>query len=259
MNDHDRHQAVHQPDDRPHDDASTRQLVQQSIMRHGPSTAAQLAERLRLTPAGVRRHLTQLTESGRVQPREQRLQGTRGRGRPAKAFALTDVGRAEFHQAYDDLAIAALSQLAQEGGDSALEEVSRARIRTVAERYRRLSAAQPERGAAEVLAEALSDDGYMASTQPARHGVQICQHHCPVAHVAEEFPQLCNAETEMFSELLGVHVQRLATIAHGDGVCTTHVPHQSLPNPTVRADLSHRTAAAPDHTASPTNPETTEA
>jgi predicted ArsR family transcriptional regulator len=42
--------------------------------------------------------------------------------------------------------------------------------------------------------------------------------------VAAEFPQLCEAETEAFSRLLGVHVQRLATLAHGDHVCTTHVP-----------------------------------
>ncbi|MFW6188461.1 MAG: transcriptional regulator, partial [Actinomycetota bacterium] len=27
--------------------------------------------------------------------------------------------------------------------------------------------------------------------------------------------------------LLGTHVQRLATIAHGDGVCTTHIPRGS--------------------------------
>jgi predicted ArsR family transcriptional regulator len=45
-----------------------------------------------------------------------------------------------------------------------------------------------------------------------------------VAHVAEQFPQLCEAEAEVFSSLLGTHVQRLATIAHGDGVCTTFVP-----------------------------------
>jgi predicted ArsR family transcriptional regulator len=45
-----------------------------------------------------------------------------------------------------------------------------------------------------------------------------------VAHVAEQFPQLCEAETEAFAELLGTHVQRLATIAHGDGVCTTFIP-----------------------------------
>lgn len=55
-------------------------------------------------------------------------------------------------------------------------------------------------------------------------GVQICQHHCPVAHVAAEFPQLCEAETRAFERVLGTYVQRLATIAHGDGVCTTHVP-----------------------------------
>jgi predicted ArsR family transcriptional regulator len=54
-------------------------------------------------------------------------------------------------------------------------------------------------------------------------GEQVCQHHCPVAHVAAEFPQLCEAETEAFGRLLGTPVQRLATIAHGDGVCTTHV------------------------------------
>jgi len=54
--------------------------------------------------------------------------------------------------------------------------------------------------------------------------VQVCQHHCPVQHVAEEFPALCEAETEAIGRLVGRHVQRLATIAHGDGVCTTHIP-----------------------------------
>jgi predicted ArsR family transcriptional regulator len=55
-------------------------------------------------------------------------------------------------------------------------------------------------------------------------GEEICQHHCPIAHVASAYPQLCEAETQAFSRLLGTHVQRLATIAHGDGVCTTYIP-----------------------------------
>ena len=78
-----------------------------------------------------------------------------------------------------------------------------------------------------LLAEALTADGYAASTRDAEKlpGEQLCQHHCPVAHVAEEFPQLCEAETEVFAKLLGTHVQRLATIAHGDGVCTTFIPN----------------------------------
>ena len=46
--------------------------------------------------------------------------------------------------------------------------------------------------------------------------------------MAAEFPQLCEAETEAFGRLLGTPVQRLATIAHGDGICTTHVTDRSL-------------------------------
>jgi predicted ArsR family transcriptional regulator len=56
------------------------------------------------------------------------------------------------------------------------------------------------------------------------NGVQLCQGHCPVQHVASAFPQLCEAETEVFARLLGGHVQRLATLAHGEHVCTTYVP-----------------------------------
>jgi len=50
-----------------------------------------------------------------------------------------------------------------------------------------------------------------------------------VQHVAAEFPEFCDAETEAFSELLGVHVQRLATLAQGDHVCTTFVPGAAAP------------------------------
>ena len=70
----------------------------------------------------------------------------------------------------------------------------------------------------------LTEEGYAASAAPAGQGTQICQHHCPVAHVAAEFPELCEAETRALAEAMGTYVQRLATIAHGDGVCTTHVP-----------------------------------
>ena len=97
-----------------------------------------------------------------------------------------------------------------------------------------IEAAAPEERT-EALAKALSADGYAATARSAPHpqrGEQLCQHHCPVAHAAEQFPQLCEAETEVFSRLLGTHVQRLATIAHGDGVCTTFIPHGAPPQTT---------------------------
>ncbi len=207
-------------------DASTRQRVASSILEHGPSTAAELAERLGLTPAAIRRHLDVLLASGHVEAREQRIYGARGRGRPAKDFVLTDAGRAVFYTAYDDLAIEALEFLATTAGPDAVTRFAEARMAQSEQSYReRMASAGPDSTPAQALAAALSDDGYVASTLPSAIGEQLCQHHCPVAHVAERFPQICEVETAAFSRLLGVHVQRLATIAHGDGVCTTHVPH----------------------------------
>lgn len=205
------------------DDAPTRERVARSILENGPSTAAALARRLSLTPAAVRRHLEHLVADGALEAREPRAHGTRGRGRPAKVFVLTDSGRDTFDQQYDDLAVGALRFLKEAYGEDAVAEFARRRVADLEERYAPAVAAAGE-DRVEALAAALSDDGYAASARTAPAGDQLCQHHCPVAHVAAEFPELCEAETEVFARLLGSHVQRLATIAHGDGVCTTNVP-----------------------------------
>jgi hypothetical protein len=63
--------------------------------------------------------------------------------------------------------------------------------------------------------------------------------------VAAEFPQLCEAETEAFGRLLGTPVQRLATIAHGDGICTTHVTGTThIPGPEMTSSGKARESAA---------------
>ncbi len=234
-----------------HDDQpGTRNRVARSILDHGPSTAAELALRLELTQAAVRRHLDALAAEGVVEPREKRVYGARGRGRPAKAFALTECGRDAFDQAYDDLAADALRWIAQSAGggvkgEAAVAAFARARLAAQAEGYREaVEAAEPE-ARTQALARALTTDGYAATARSAPNpqlGEQLCQHHCPVVHVAEQYPQLCEAETEVFSRLLGTHVQRLATIAHGDGVCTTFVPKAGA------GKAAHRTGERPTKT-----------
>lgn len=215
-------------------DASTRRRVLSSILEYGASTAVELSGRLGLTPAGIRRHLDVLLAFDHVEAREQRIYGARGRGRPAKDFVLTDAGRAVFYTAYDDLAIAALEFLDDNAGPDAVTRFAQARIAEVEQRYRAaVDDSDPDSSPTQALAQALTGDGYVASTLPSALGEQLCQHHCPVAHVAEQFPQICEVETEAFSRLLGVHVQRLATIAHGDGVCTTHVPRTSSASATT--------------------------
>jgi predicted ArsR family transcriptional regulator len=205
-------------------DRSTRKRVARAILVRGPSTAAELAEELDLTPAAVRRHLDHLAEDGTLEAREQRVYGQRGRGRPAKVFALTEAGRDAFDQAYDDLATEALRFLAETAGEEAVVEFARRRMSFIERDYHAIVADQPELTPAEALAKVFTAEGYAAGVRDLPIGQQLCQQHCPVAHVATEFPQLCEAETEAIANVLGTHVQRLATIAHGDGVCTTCIP-----------------------------------
>ncbi len=216
------------PSTPPETDGSTRGRVVRSLLENGPSTAADLAKRLRLTSAAVRRHLELLVDNGSIEIRTPRSAGTRGRGRPAKVFALTDQGREAFDQAYDDLAATALRFLRETVGEDAVAAFARRRVAELEDRYRAIVEAAPEHEKAGALAQALSGDGYAASVESSPLGDQLCQHHCPVAHVATEFPELCEAETEVFARLLGSHVQRLATIAHGDGICTTNVPQSPM-------------------------------
>ena len=149
----------------------------------------------------------------------------RGRGRPARFYSLTAGGHESFPHGYDDLAAQAMRRLAEVGGSAAIDDFARTRLAGFEARYGAAIAEAPPERRVLALADALTADGYAASVDPSPGGgAQVCQHHCPVSHVAAEFPQLCEAETEAFARLLGHHVQRISTIARGDHVCTTVVP-----------------------------------
>ncbi len=199
------------------------------ISEHGPITAADIAGHLGLTATGVRRHLDQLADDGSVTSRAPH-QGKRGRGRPAREWVVGDSGHDHLGTDYDELAAEAMRFLRGHAGDDAVRAFADQRIGRLEERVgARVAAAGDDlRDRTRALVESLQVEGYAASARPVGEdssvGVQLCQGHCPVQHVAAEFPELCEAEADAFSRLLGVHVQRLATLAQGDHVCTTFVP-----------------------------------
>ena len=210
-------------------DGRTRRAIVRLLLESGSITAAEIGHRLGISAAGVRRHLDALVDGGDAEANPAAAWQQTGRGRPAKRYRLTPAGRAKLEHTYDDLASAAMRQLREIGGDEAVQAFARRRIDTI---LAGVSAVESEdvgavEAAAEDVAEALTRAGYVTTTARVGgpiQGIQICQHHCPVSHVAEEFPELCETERQAISEVLGTHVQRLASIANGDCACTTHVP-----------------------------------
>lgn len=217
-------------------DGHTRRAVVRLLLEFGSVTAGEIGDRLGLSAAGVRRHLDALIEAGDAESVPAAAWQQVGRGRPAKRYRLAPAGRAKLDHSYDDLASAAMRQLREIGGEDAIRTFARRRIDSILAGVEAADSSDDAdvEAAAERIAAALTKAGYVAAMTRVGgpiHGVQICQHHCPVSHVAEEFPELCETEQQAMAEVLGTHVQRLATIVNGDCACTTHVPLTPAPSP----------------------------
>lgn len=217
-------------------DGHTRKAIIRLLLESGSITASAIGDRLGLSAAGVRRHLDALIEAGDAEAHAAAAWQQEGRGRPAKRYRLTAAGRAKLDHTYDDLASAAMRQLREIGGDEAVRTFARRRIDSLLAGVTKAEHAddQQVQAAADQIAGALTKAGYATTATRVGgpiQGVEICQHHCPVSHVAEEFPELCEAEAQAMAEVLGTHVQRLATIVNGNFACTTHVPLHAVPPP----------------------------
>ncbi len=241
-------------------EGGTRAEVVRILLERGPVSASEVGKELAISAAGVRRHLDALIEQGEaaVAPAGARRPGP---GRPAKRFQLTEAARAKLTHTYDDLAGSALRALRRIGGDDAVAALARERVTDILRAAQDVPAGLGEDERleliAENIAEALTEAGHVANVRAVGRGVQICQHHCPISHVAGEFPELCEAEHAAFQDLLGTHIQQLATIANGDSVCTTHVPlgvpsarapddgDASPPDPAAQSSSTTRRDSAP--------------
>lgn len=212
----------------PQDVDSTRMRVRALVVSQGPIDAARLAAELDLTPAGIRRHLQALMAAGEIAERIVPVTGPRGRGRPPREYVATTGAQGHLPDSSAELAVDALGFIADMLGEPGVASFADSRLAELEARYRPIveRAGHDVAARSTALAAALTADGYAASTRRAPGELpllQLCQGHCPVQQAAERFPELCEAETRMISRVLGVHVQRLATIAAGGHACTTSV------------------------------------
>jgi len=203
---------------------TTRERVLGLIVSAGPITASTIAEQFELTSAAVRRHLSALTDDGLIADHDVAGPIDRGRGRPAKSFVATPQGQLALKSAYSDVAREAMDFLRTKGELAAF--IANHGARFEAKLSPHVDQAAPVATRVGALSDALATMGYATSVRPGPGGytLQLCQGHCPVQEIAQATPEWCEEETKAFSRVLGVHVQRLSTLAQGAHVCTTTIP-----------------------------------
>jgi predicted ArsR family transcriptional regulator len=198
--------------------APTRRAVLDLLKRNGPQTVAQLVAALGLSGVAVRRHLETLEHVGLVQQTTR----SKGRGRPAYVYALTEMGHDLFPRNYHQLVGQLLEAAASELGPEAVGRLFDHRQQELAELYASRTAGRPLPELARALAAIQDENGYMADCSALEDGrFLVREHNCAIARVAGSWPTACSHELALFRQLAGpdVKVERVAHIQAGDPVC----------------------------------------
>jgi predicted ArsR family transcriptional regulator len=191
----------------------------------GPSSPDQLAERIGASRTGVLQQLRALEAAHLVSRQTVR----HGVGRPRHLYDVTADAQDLFPSNYDGLASGLLAAIESVGGDDLLDQVFAARRRQLGDRVRgqmaeRVAPEAPLLERVRELAVIQGDQGYLADATLSPDGtIRLREHNCAIYHIAAGSPAACQAELELFSEILGADVVREQHIASGDRCCSYRI------------------------------------
>ncbi len=195
-------------------------------LRHdGPSAPEDLAAGLGASRTGVLQQLHALETAGLVSRRAVR----HGVGRPRHVYDVTDAAQDLFPTNYDGLANGLLAAIRALGGEPLVDDVFDERRRSTSERVRqrladRLPVDAPLADRARELAVIQDEQGYLAEVLVGADGViRLVERNCAIHRVAADNAAACQAELDLFREILGTDVQRETHIAAGDRCCTYRI------------------------------------
>jgi predicted ArsR family transcriptional regulator len=195
------------------------------LRREGPASPDQLAAAIGASRTGVLQQLRALEETHFVSRQTVR----HGVGRPRHLYDVTADAQELFPSNYDGLAAGLLAAIGAVGGDALIEQVFQARRRQIGDRVRRdlderVGAAAPLIERVRALAVLQDEQGYLADAVIDADGtIRLREHNCAILDVARGQRSACDAELDLFREVLGADVVRDTHIASGDRCCSYRI------------------------------------
>jgi predicted ArsR family transcriptional regulator len=205
--------------------SALRREILVALRRDGPATPDQLARAIGASRTGVLQQLRALEATGFVSRQTVR----HGVGRPRHLYDITADAQELFPSNYDGLAAGLLAAIGVVGGAALVEQVFIARRRQIGTRIRRelddrLPSDAPLVERVRGLAVLQDELGYLADAVVDPDGsIRLREHNCAILDVARHERAACDAELDLFREVLGVEVVRESHIASGDRCCSYRI------------------------------------
>ena len=199
------------------------------LRREGPASPDQLAAAIGASRTGVLQQLRALEATGFVGHQTVR----HGVGRPRHLYDITAEAQELFPTNYGGLAAGLLAAIGAVGGEALIEQVFVARRRQIGDRVRRelddrVGADAPLVDRVRALAVLQDEQGYLAdATFDPDGSIRLREHNCAILQVARGERAACDAELDLFREVLGADVVRETHIASGDRCCSYRVVETS--------------------------------
>ena len=202
-----------------------RREILELLRREGPASPDQLAQAIGASRTGVLQQLRALEETHFVSRQTVR----HGVGRPRHLYDVTADAQELFPSNYDGLAEGLLAAIGAVGGEALIEQIFQARRRQIGDRVRRelderVGPDAPLMDRVRALAIIQDEQGYLADATIDDDGtIRLREHNCAILDVAKGQRSACDAELELFREVLGADVVRDTHIASGDRCCSYRI------------------------------------
>jgi predicted ArsR family transcriptional regulator len=210
------------------DKRSIRYQILHLLKTQGSQTAATLAEHLQVSPMAIRQHLQSLQAEQWVNYAEAR----QAIGRPVKQWQLTEQASQLFPDSHADFVLKLIQGIRRVFGEVGLTRLLADRTRSQIQTYELdLSDDWNWRDRVAAIAHLRTQEGYMAEViELSADAVLLVENHCSICAAARSCPQLCVAEWEVFTALLGttVSIERVEHILQGDRRCAYRIARKPL-------------------------------
>ena len=198
----------------------TREKILRTLLSNPESTINELAEAVGINGISIRHHLTSLEADDLVVSSEER----HGVGRPRLIYSLTDKGVEKFPTGYLRLTRRVINALKENmesteiavlfgsiGADIAKSNTEKLDKKSITERLK-------------ILKKVLEKEGFIFEYKKNKNAYTLTTFSCPYNQIIKEYPELCNIDYQLISEILSTTVEIKTCILNGDDFCSYCVP-----------------------------------